>query len=64
MVNFSIYHGAQSTDTEKAWMDLLAQFIKLKERKGFFISLVSLICLFGDDGGCLAMDYVKSNLRW
>ena len=37
-------------------LDLLDRFIRLQIRYGFFISLVSLIYLFGDDTGYLAMD--------
>ncbi len=37
-------------------LNLLDRFIRLQIRKGFFISLVSLIYLFGDDTGYLAMD--------
>jgi hypothetical protein len=37
-------------------LDLLVQFIRLQGRKGFFISLMSLICLFGDDVDYLIID--------
>ena len=42
----------RSQRMRKAWMlDLLARFIRLQGRNVFFISLVSLIYLFGDDAG-------------
>ncbi len=55
-MNFLKLSDIQSTDAESVDVGFISSVHKTTRKKGFTSCLVSLIYLFGDDVGYLAMD--------